>query len=182
MNFPQNAKYPEMLNPYQILKLQPNFCNLQLAKNAFKIKMEGNENPSIRLAYDMLVNPDNYIEFVRKSYFEKNCIPLLVTAFGDIVVWEKNEYLSLLTYRNFDCLEYGCEFLFNDLSDNEYVERHFKNRNFYKALEKLDIPSYDECFGYVPLLSLGGSEKPENLQNVKLREHLELMYQMQGCI
>ena len=92
--------------------------------------------------------------------------------------------LSLLTYRyrNFDCLEYGCEFLFNDLSDNEYVERHFKNRNFYKALEKLDIPSYDECFGYVPLLSLGGSEKPENLQNVKLREHLELMYQMQGCI
>jgi excinuclease ABC subunit A len=29
---------------------------------------------------------------------------------------------------------------------------------------------------------LGGSEKPENLQNVKLREHLELMYQMQGCI
>lgn len=134
--------------------------------------------------YFKLVNPDNYIEFVRKSYFEKNCIPLLVTAFGDIVIWEKNEYLSLLTYRyrNFDCLEYGCEFLFNDLSDNEYVERHFKNRIFYKALEKLDIPSYDECFGYVPLLSLGGSEKPENLHNVKLREHLELMYQMQGCI
>ena len=134
--------------------------------------------------YFKLVNPDNYIEFVRKSYFEKNCIPLLVTAFGDIVVWEKNEYLSLLTYRyrNFDCLEYGCEFLFNDLSDNKYVERHFKNRNFYNALEKLGIPSYDECFGYVPLLSLGGSEKTENLQKVKLREHLELMFQMQGGI
>lgn len=33
-----------------------------------------------------------------------------------------------------------------------------------------------------PVLSLGGLEKSENLQNVKLREHLELMYQMQGCI
>ena len=134
--------------------------------------------------YFKVINPDDYIEFVRKSYFEKNCIPLLVTAFGDIVVWEKNEYLSLLTYRyqNFDCLEYGCEFFFNDLSDNKYVERHFKNRNFYKALEKLDIPSYDECFGYVPLLSLGGGEKTANLQKVKLREHLELMFKMQGGI
>ena len=34
----------------------------------------------------------------------------------------------------------------------------------------------------VPLLSLGGAEKPENLQKVKLREHLELMFQMQGQI
>ena len=49
-------------------------------------------------------------------------------------------------------------------------------------MQLLGVPAYDECFGYVPLLSLGGSEKPENLQKVKLREHLELMYQMQGSI
>ena len=59
MNFIQNSKYPEILNPYTILNLLPNF-NLNLAKNAFKNKMKGNENPSIRLAYDMLVNSDNY--------------------------------------------------------------------------------------------------------------------------
>ena len=68
MYFPQNSKYPEMLNPYQILNLQPNHCNLQLAKNAFKIKMEGNENPSIRLAYDMLVNPDDYNQIDYVTY------------------------------------------------------------------------------------------------------------------
>lgn len=134
--------------------------------------------------YFKVINPDDYIDFVRQSYFEKNCIPLLVTSFGDIIVWEKNEYLSLVAYRykNFDCLEYGCEFFLNDLADNKYVERHFKNRNFYISIETLGKPSYDECFGYVPLLSLGGPEKPENLQKVKLREHLELMYQMQGGI
>ena len=60
MNFPQNSKYPEILNPYQVLNLNPNCCNLTLAKAAFKNNMKGNENPSIRLAYDMLVNPFNY--------------------------------------------------------------------------------------------------------------------------
>ena len=134
--------------------------------------------------YFKVINPDDYIEFIRESYFEKNCTPLLVTSFGDIVVWEKNEYLTLISYRygNFDCLEYGCDFFLTDLSDNKYVERHFKNRNFYNSLEKLGIPAYDECYAYVPLLSLGGAEKPENLQKVKLREHLELMFQMQGQI
>ena len=66
--------------------------------------------------------------------------------------------------------------------DNKYVERHFKNKNFYLTLENLGIPAYDECYGYVPLLSLGGAEKPENLQKVKLREHLDIMYQMQGGV
>ncbi|MBO6219430.1 MAG: DUF1851 domain-containing protein [Treponema sp.] len=131
-----------------------------------------------------IINPNDYMDFTQKSYFEKKSIPLLVTALGDIIVWEKNEYLSLVAYRykNFDCLEYGCEFFLNDLADNKYVERHFKNKNFYISIENLGVPAYDECFGYVPLLSLGGSEKPENLQKVKLREHLELMYQMQGGI
>ena len=74
MNFLQNGKYPEILNPYQILNLQPNYCNLNLAKAAFKNKMKGNENPSIRLAYDMLVNPYNYnqIDFVTYSIKQKD--------------------------------------------------------------------------------------------------------------
>lgn len=78
--------------------------------------------------YFKVINPDDYIEFVRESYFEKNCIPLLVTSFGDILFWEKKEYLSLVRYRygNFDYLEYGCEFFFTDLLDNKYVERHFR--------------------------------------------------------
>ena len=134
--------------------------------------------------YFKLINPDDFLDFTQKSYFEKSAIPLLATALGDIIVWEGNEYLVLLAYRygNFDCLEYGCDFFLNDLSDNKYVERHFKNTNFYISLKILGKPAYDECFGYVPLLSLGGSEKPENLQKVKLREHLEIMYQVQGGI
>ena len=31
---------------------------------------------------------------------------------------------------------------------------------------------FDECYGYVPLLGLGGSEKVDNLQKVKIKEHI----------
>lgn len=134
--------------------------------------------------YFKVINPDDYIEFVRESYFEKNCIPLLITALGDIIVWERNEFIYILLYRynDFDGIAKGCKYFFDDLEDKEFIEDCIKPKNFKEALQRLGKPAYDECYGYVPLLSLGGSEKPGNLQKVKLREHLELMYQMQGGI
>ena len=134
--------------------------------------------------YYKLINPEEYIEFVEHSYFEKNNIPLLVTALGDIIVWERSEYLYILFYRynTFNSLCRGCDFFFDDILDELYIKDRIKPVNYIEALKNLGTPAYDECYGYVPLLSLGGSEKTENLQKVKLREHLELMYQMQGGI
>ena len=135
--------------------------------------------------YFKIINPDEYIEFVRESYFEKNCIPLLVTALGDIIVWERKKYLYLLFYRynNFDCLDTdGCDFFLDDIADFDFQKNDLKMKDFKEVLESLGYPAYDECYGYVPLLSLGGAERPENLQKVKLREYLELMYQVQGEI
>ena len=115
---------------------------------------------------------------------EKKSIPLLVTALGDIIVWEDNAYFFILQYRynNFSSLARGFKVFEKLLDETEYFFRKVQAKNFNEALQNLGTPAYDECFGYVPLLSLGGSEKPENLQKVKLREHLELMYQMQGSI
>ena len=134
--------------------------------------------------YFKVINPDDYVEFVRESYFEKNCIPLLITALGDIIVWERNEFIYILLYRynDFDGIAKGCKYFFDDLEDKEFIEDCIKPKNFKEALQRLGRPAYDECYGYVPLLSLGGAEKPENLQKVKLREHLDLMYQAQGGI
>ena len=134
--------------------------------------------------YFKTINPDDYIEFVRKSYFEKNCIPLLVTALGDIIVWERNEFIYILFYRynDFDGISRGAKYFINDLVDKEFIEDCIKPKGFQEALQLLGAIAYDECYGYVPLLSLGGAEKPESLRKVKLREHLELMYQVQGEI
>ncbi len=134
--------------------------------------------------YFKVINPDDYVAFVRESYFEKKCIPLLVTAFGDIIVWERNEFIYILFYRynDFDGITKGCKYFLNDLEDNEFIEDCIKPKNFKEALQLLGSPDYDECYGYFPLLSLGGAEKAENLQKVKLREHLDLLYQTQGGI
>ncbi|WP_324604070.1 T6SS immunity protein Tdi1 domain-containing protein [Paenilisteria weihenstephanensis] len=53
---------------------------------------------------------------------------------------------------------------------------------YQEAVKKLGTPAYDECFGYVPLLALGGSEKMENLQKVKLKEHILLISALAGPI
>ena len=49
-------------------------------------------------------------------------------------------------------------------------------------MKKLGKLEYDECFGYVPLLGLGGSEKVDNLDKVKIREHIEIITQLVGKI
>jgi hypothetical protein len=40
--------------------------------------------------------------------------------------------------------------------------------------------AYDECFGYVPLLGLGGFERVKNLQKVKIKEQLMLITELLG--
>ncbi len=131
-----------------------------------------------------LINPDDYSDFVKKSYFEKNCIPLLITALGDIIVWEENAYFFIIQYRynNFSALARGYRVFAKLLEETGYFYEKANLKNIKEALNMLGTVSYDECYGYVPLLSLGGAEKPENLQKVKLREHLELMHQVQGSI
>lgn len=134
--------------------------------------------------YFKIINPDDYIDFVEKAYFVKGAIPLLATALGDIIVWERGEYLYILFYRynDFDCLESGCEFFFEDMCDENYRNKDFKIKNFKEAVKKFGKPAYDECFGYVPLLSLGGAETVKHMEKVNLPVHLELIYDMQGGI
>lgn len=56
------------------------------------------------------------------------------------------------------------------------------------AVERLGIPSADECLGFTPLLVLGGPEDPDNLTTVSLGnlttvslgEHILLITQFAG--
>lgn len=66
--------------------------------------------------------------------------------------------------------------------DEWYVNNKIKNQQYTKAVVKYGLLGYDECFGYVPLLGMGGKERVENLQKVKIKEHIELITQMVGRI
>ena len=65
---PKLNQYPKLLNPFKVLGTN-NFNNL---KKIFKDKMKGNTNPEIRLAYDVLVNSDDYIIDENNDFYVKN--------------------------------------------------------------------------------------------------------------
>lgn len=98
---------------------------------------------------------------------------------GDIIVWEKDKYVNLLNFRKgyVNVVSSGFEFFFDDLKDNDLKDNDFMNdelmwQPYPEAISKYSATNYDECFGYTPLLGLGGAEKVENLKKVKLKEHI----------
>lgn len=135
--------------------------------------------------YLKVVNPEEYHELLESTYFRGiDSIPVMVTGLGDIITWEKNRYLGIVKYRKgtFDIIEDGFVYFLDDLNDIEYVRDVLDNMQYVSAIKKYGEPGYDECFGYVPLLGLGGGEKVENLKKVKIKEHIELITQMVGKI
>ncbi len=68
------------------------------------------------------------------------------------------------------------------MTDWDYFSGELNLKNYLPALKQLGELAFDECYGYVPLLGLGGSEKVENLQKVKIKEHISIVSQALGKI
>jgi len=135
--------------------------------------------------YLKVIDPDEYISLVKESYFLGDAsIPIMATAFGDILTWEENQYVGILKYRynDNDIVSYGFEFFFDIIEDEECAAEYFTVKQYNAAVKKYGELEYDECFGYVPLLALGGKESVDNLKKVKMKEHIELIYSMVGEI
>lgn len=131
--------------------------------------------------YFRVVNPHEYEEIVRDSYFDgANAIPVMVTAFGDMIIHDGTiGKLVNLLYRYRDLEVLGSHF-FTDLGSQAYLADNIKNKQYSKALEKYGPLAFDECFGYQPLLGLGGKESIKNLQKIKIQTYIELITQMVG--
>lgn len=127
--------------------------------------------------------PQEVLPFVRRGYpNEGDAIPFATTAFGDVLVWRDGRYIDLLHFSkgSFDVIASGFEFFFEDMGDSNYTDSYFPTATYSQAKVKLGDLKADECYGYVPLLSLGGSENINNLEICKLKEHLELILQAEG--
>lgn len=136
--------------------------------------------------YLKIINPDDFQDIVDEYYFRNDSpIPLFSTGMGDIIVWEENKFLILLNFKLKDVsvISSGFDFFFEDLIEDENFGKNDLEWGLYpKAVKKYGIPSYDECFGYVPLLGLGGAEKVENIEKIKLREHIQVITHLLGPI
>lgn len=135
--------------------------------------------------YLKVINPEDYQELLNETYFRGNIsIPILTTAFGDIVTLEEGQYIGMVKYKNGNFLMLAKNFkrFVQNLGDGYFLEKYFQISQYTDAVNKLGELEQDECFGYVPLLGLGGSEKVDNLKKVKIREHIELISQMVGKV
>ncbi|MRX74022.1 DUF1851 domain-containing protein [Bacillus lacus] len=130
-----------------------------------------------------VINPESHLDVLERSYLRhEQAIPIFTTAMGDIIVWEKDKYVNLLNYKKgyVNVVSSGFEFFFEDLKDNHFMNDELKWQPYPEAINKYSAPDYDECFGYTPLLGLGGAERVENLKKVKLREHILIITNFMG--
>lgn len=135
--------------------------------------------------YLRVINPDDYCSLIKDTYFRgEDAIPLFVTAFGDVVTWERGEYVGIVKYKNgtFDIMIKNMKKFFRCLEDKYFINKFFSIHLYEEAVNLMGELSFDECYGYVTLLGLGGNEKVSNLKKVRTREHIEIITQLVGKI
>ncbi|WP_432803481.1 T6SS immunity protein Tdi1 domain-containing protein [Alkalihalophilus marmarensis] len=136
-----------------------------------------------------MVNPDEYMSLVKDSYVRnQGTIPIFTTSMGDIILFEKDEnqesYLVLINYRKGTTKVIASKYtlFLRFLEEESFKHKALDWFPYGEAIEKYSEPEYDECFGYTPLLGLGGSEKVENLKKVKLKEHILIITEFMGPV
>ncbi|RRN46993.1 DUF1851 domain-containing protein [Streptococcus halitosis] len=135
--------------------------------------------------YLKVINPDDYLELLQDSYFRgDDAFPMFATAFGDIITWEKNEFLGIIKYKDgtFDIFLENLSLFIKFLPDKGFTDDYFDIPLYKKAVAKHAQLAYDECFGFVPLLALGGFKDVDHMDRVKVLEHIYLMYQLTGGV
>ncbi|MCD7742143.1 MAG: DUF1851 domain-containing protein [Ruminococcus sp.] len=133
--------------------------------------------------YLKIINPDEYADIFNNSYYRSDvAIPIIVTAFGDIITWEKNKYVGIVQYRygKSDLMITRFDLFLMLLKDNSFTKQYFNLEMYKDAISLYGKPNYDECFGFVPILAIGGSEKVDNLKIVKTKEHIALIAEIIG--
>lgn len=135
--------------------------------------------------YMRMINPDEYQELVKEAYFRGDIsIPIFVTAFGDIITIEEGEYVGLIRFKNgiFNIVAKNFKRFWQNIDDEYFQDKYLELKQYERALDKLGAVEDDECYGYVPLLGLGGMEKIENIKKVKIKEYIGLIVQLVGRI
>lgn len=128
--------------------------------------------------YLKIINPEEYDQFIKDACFRDNhAVPIMATAFGDLIVWQDNKYVCIALYRynQFNYMISGFPMYLRCLGDETFWKYHFAIEQYKEALEKNGTLAFDECFGYVPLLVLGGPESADHIRKVKMKEHIAIM-------
>lgn len=134
--------------------------------------------------YLKIINPDEYQELLEETYIMPfDDIPVFVTGMGDIITCNSRGSFTILDYRHkrleilWTNKEIEWDFFFE-----EFFEDCWQWNPYFEAVKRYGEPKYHECFGYEPLLSLGGKEVVENLKKVNFEVHITIIGEIQGIL
>ncbi|WP_395245807.1 T6SS immunity protein Tdi1 domain-containing protein [Agromyces sp. MMS24-K17] len=107
---------------------------------------------------------------------------LFTTALGDLVVHANGLYLVVKPrWGAVDVIEgLGFDALVAGIEDAAERERAWEWEPYPAARDRDGVPGFEQCFGFVPLLALGGPNTADHLQLGGLWEHLALIVQLAG--
>lgn len=134
--------------------------------------------------YFKSVNPEGFKEILEESSQRyKDSVVLFATGMGDLIIWSDG-YVRLLNYRYgvVKTIMFTFEFFFQNINDSEFKDEDLSWQPYPEAVEQYSELEYNQCFGYTPLIGLGGAEKVENLKKVKLREHILVITEFMGPV
>ena len=117
----------------------------------------------------------------------KGLIPVVDRILTDVFAYVKNSRLkNYIVYLN---VRYGTYLILPDnlvlllgkiIFNKSILKGWFDLENYPVIQEVIGTPGYDECFGYSPLLALGGSESIENVRIVKTLPYIDISTQTIG--
>jgi hypothetical protein len=137
-----------------------------------------------------VINPKTYEaevgDCIGKTQGDGIAIPIMVTGLGDLITWEPSVGVIAIIYRAQRTVGLGRKvstFLrLTKVGGAKQLAMDFDWGIFPDAVAAHGALSYDESFIFVPLLSLGGQAKVENLQKRDTITSIRVAVDLQGII
>lgn len=132
--------------------------------------------------YIRLLDPDHALRMLDGVIgMPTGTVPVFVTGMGDLVLWI-DPLFHLVRFRRgtIEAFHPDAAALIADLQQDRVLDEVMERGPYTAALPRLGVPTIDQCFGYVPLLALGGPEDPARLDRGGLWEHLALIVHLAG--
>ena len=123
---------------------------------------------------------------IGKTQGDGIAIPIMVTGLGDLITWEPSHpgVVGIL-FRLGDTVGLGSLKTFLTLTraaGGKHLSRTLKWDLFPEAVAAHGELPYDQSFVFVPLLSLGGAAKVENLHKRETIPAIQVAVDLQGVI
>ena len=98
---------------------------------------QGRWSRNFLAGYLKVINPDDYLELLQDSYFRGDvAFPMFVTAFGDIITWEKNTYVGIVQYniQDLDIMIKRMDRFIEYVDDEDFKDDYFDIPLYKKAV------------------------------------------------